>query len=343
MCQGATLRKLYGSVEGRYHHDVVFLSRAPTGHAMTIYPVDGPVTMGKLAGRAQGNRMSEDIQAEIQRLQRLADETRGVPAEDQPKHYPMGSLTGAELVSDPCWNVALVLDPTPAGRPGGMARGVQHLSDMTAIWASIGRGSAVEKTTSTPPGLPAGVGSRTVAPPPAPPPVAPPAVERGSGTHGSAAATTMTPAARDETDVHPKRTDKEVAQTLTWLSDQLLTPVWRKPYDQSYAHASRFKKLRLRMRITDAYLNCAGTTPLSKTTVRLLEWARKVGFDVNLDRRSSTRRQIGSSSRVVAACALSRLRMYVQANRYHDDWHTHSADDWASHHRGEPLARSERK
>ena len=76
MCQGATLRKLYGSVEGRYHHDVVFLSRAPTGHAMTIYPVDGPVTMGKLAGRAQGNRMSEDIQAEIQRLHRLADEAR---------------------------------------------------------------------------------------------------------------------------------------------------------------------------------------------------------------------------------------------------------------------------
>ena len=241
----------------------------------------------------------------------------------------MGSLTGAELVSDPCWNVALVLDPTPAGRPGGMARGVQHPSDMTAIWASIGRGSAVEKTTSTPPGLPAGVGSRTVAPPPAPPPVAPPAVERGSGTHGSAAATTMTPAARDETDVHPKRTRKQVDQALKTLRDDLKMPVFCKPYDQSYAHASRFKKLRLRMRITDAYLKKNGTSPQSVTTNRLLEWALKLGFDVNLDRKDSTRRQIGSSCGVVAACALSRLRMRVQANRYRGDWHTRSADDWA--------------
>lgn len=91
-CQGATLPRVYGYLEGRYHHDVVFLSRAKTGHGMTIFAQFPRGVMSK-------GEISADLLCEERRLHELAAQTCAASGEPPPV------VVGVELLSDPRWNV----------------------------------------------------------------------------------------------------------------------------------------------------------------------------------------------------------------------------------------------
>ena len=83
---------MYGYLEGRYHHDVVFLSRAKTGHGMTIFDSFPRGTMSK-------TEISADLLCEERRLHELAAAT----CADIGQAPPVVACT--DLLSDPRWDV----------------------------------------------------------------------------------------------------------------------------------------------------------------------------------------------------------------------------------------------
>ena len=84
--------RVYGYLEGRYHHDVVFLSRAKTGHGMTIFAQFPRGVMSK-------GEISADLLCEERRLHKLAAQTYAASGE------PSSVVVDVELLSDPRWDV----------------------------------------------------------------------------------------------------------------------------------------------------------------------------------------------------------------------------------------------
>ena len=96
--------RVYGTLEMRYHHDVVFLSRAKTGFGVTIYDRFPTGAMAK-------GEISADLLHEERRLHELAGETcdHGHRRSDcdmcADVADPPPAVGSDDLLSDPRWDV----------------------------------------------------------------------------------------------------------------------------------------------------------------------------------------------------------------------------------------------
>ena len=95
---------MYGKLMGKYYHDLVFLSRALTGHGMTIFGSFESETMSK-------GEISADMLCEERRLHKLAAETcdhgyrRGQCSACETTAALPPVVAGDALLSDPRWDV----------------------------------------------------------------------------------------------------------------------------------------------------------------------------------------------------------------------------------------------